>query len=112
MPYYDKFPFLLILNKLDQKLFCSFLGANSEEEIKELYYILNRMDATLFFNDLSFQSYKTTKPLSYHEAKKAIGFDYKLLIFRKVLEQLKEYTKTHFKSICIITNKIAFSKKN
>lgn len=79
----------------DQKLFCSFLGANSEEEIKELYYILNRMDATLFFNDLSFQSYKTTKPLSYHEAKKAIGFDYKLLIFRKVLEQLKEYTKTH-----------------
>lgn len=79
----------------DFERFLKFLGAQTEEEKREMFDILNSMDATLFASDASFQYYASVASLSYNDAKMAVGFDYKIAIFRRVLTQLITYTKAH-----------------
>ena len=70
----------------------SFLGAFHEEDKREMYFILSSMDTILFDNDSSFLYYNTLDSLSYNDSKKAVGFDFKILIFKRFLAQMKEYT--------------------
>ena len=81
----------------DIKGLYNYVGADTKEEIYELYKILYSIDALNLRNDLGKYLLKKSKNnISHGELQNLVGYGYKVEIFKKVLENMAIYTEKNY----------------
>ena len=96
----------------DFKSFCAFFGANTKEEIYNLYKIIYAIDGREFRNFLSIKIYASKilnlQLLDCKEKEAEIGYAYRTDIFKTNINNLIEYTYNH-EDFTIYENLILFN---